>query len=102
MHVRACVCVHTCPRGQTMTGLHTGRKRIGNAYAFSDVFHSAGCIKLGSGKWLSIYFRQDVRKIDFFPIFSHKTSFTFQLLQLSDAVRPEELSCMDKEKEMYP
>ena len=29
-------------------------------------------------------------------IFSHKTSFTFELLQLSDAMRPEDDSCMDK------
>ena len=35
-----------------------------------------------------------------FPHFSHKTSFTFQLIQLSDAMRPD-ASCMDKEKEMY-
>ena len=32
--------------------------------------------------------------------FSHKTSF--KLLQLSDALRPEDDSCMDKVKEMYP
>ena len=54
------------------------------------------------GKWRSIHFRQDVRKIDFFPIFSHKTSYTFQLLQFSDAMRPEDDSCRDKMKEMSP
>ena len=78
---------------------------IDYAYAISDAFHSAGCIKMGTGKRRSIYFRQDVRKIYFFRIFlikDHKTSFTFQLLQLSDAMRPEDDSCMDKVKEMYP
>ena len=35
------------------------------------------------------------------PDFSHKTIFTFQLLQLSDAMRPEDDVCMDKVKEMY-
>ena len=38
----------------------------------------------------------------FFPISSHKTSYTFQLLQISDAMRPEDDSCTDKVKEMYP
>ena len=37
-----------------------------------------------------------------FPISSHKTSFTFQLLQISNATRPDDDSCMDKVKEMYP
>ena len=37
-----------------------------------------------------------------FPISSHKTSYTFQLLQISDAMRPEDDSCTDKMKEMYP
>ena len=37
-----------------------------------------------------------------FPITSHKTSYTFQLLQISDAMRPEDDSCTDKVKEMYP
>ena len=50
----------------------------------------------------SIYFRQDVRKIDFFPISSHKTSYTFQLLLISNAMRPEDDSCTDKVKGMYP
>ena len=75
---------------------------IDYTYGFSDVLHSAGCIKMATGKWRSIYLRQDVRKIDFFMNSSHKTSFTFQLLQLSDAMRPEDDSCMDKVKEMYP
>ena len=35
-----------------------------------------------------------------FPDFSHITSFTIQILYLSDAMRPEDDSCMDKEKEM--
>ena len=38
----------------------------------------------------------------FFSISSHKTSYTFQLLQISDVMRPEDDSCMDKVKEMYP
>ena len=38
----------------------------------------------------------------FFPISSHKTSYTFQLLQIFEAMRPEDDSCMDKVKEMYP
>ena len=38
----------------------------------------------------------------FFPIPSHKTSYTFQLLQIYDAMRPEDDSCTDKVKEMYP
>ena len=71
-------------------------------YGFNNVFHSVGCIKMTTGKWRSIYFRQDMRKIDFFTISSHKTSYTFQLLQISDAMRPEDDLCMDKVKEMYP
>ena len=35
------------------------------------------------------------------PNFSHKTIFTFQLLQLTDTMRPEDDLCMDKVKEMY-
>ena len=50
---------------------------IDYAYALSDVFHSAGCIKMGSGSWRSMYFRHDDRKIDFYPFFFHKASFTF-------------------------
>ena len=57
---------------------------------------------MATGKWRSIYFRQDMRKIDFFPISSHKTSYTFQLLLISDAMRPGDDSCTDKVKEMYP
>ena len=38
----------------------------------------------------------------FFPISSHKTSYTFQQLQISDAMRPEDDSCTDKVKAMYP
>ena len=38
----------------------------------------------------------------FFPISSHKTCYTFQLLQISDAMRPEDDSFTDKVKEMYP
>ena len=37
----------------------------------------------------------------FFPISSHKTSNTCQLLQFSDAMRPEDDSCTDKVIEMY-
>ena len=37
-----------------------------------------------------------------FPISSHKTSYTFQLLQISDAMRPDDDSCKDKVKEMHP
>ena len=85
-----------------MTGLHAGRKRIDYTYGLSDVFHSVGCIKMATGKWRCIYFRQDVRKIDFFPISSLKSSNTFQLLQISDAMRPEDDSFTDKVKEMYP
>ena len=57
---------------------------------------------MATGKWRSIYFRQDVRKIDFFTFSSLKTSYTFQLLQMFDAMRPEDDSCTDKVKEMYP
>ena len=49
----------------------------------------------------SIYFRQDVRKIDFFSISSHKTNYTFQLLLISDAMKPEDYLCTDKVKGMY-
>ena len=38
--------------------------------------------------------------VKFFPISSHKTSNTFQQLQISDAMRPEDDSCTDKVKEM--
>ena len=69
-----------------MTGCHAGRKRIDYAYAFSYVFHSAGCIKMGSGKWRSTYFRQDVRKIDFYaPNFEKVGSI---LLSACPCVRP--------------
>ena len=37
----------------------------------------------------------------FAKILSPKTSYTFQLLQISDAMRPEDDSCTDKVKEMY-
>ena len=37
-----------------------------------------------------------------FSISSLKTSYTFQLLQISDALRPEDDSSTDKVKEMYP
>ena len=37
----------------------------------------------------------------FFHVFSHKTRFTIQLIQLSDAMRPEDGSCMDKVNELY-
>ena len=57
---------------------------------------------MATGKWRSIYFRQDMRKIDFLPISSLKTSYTFELLQISDAMRPEDDSCANKVKEMYP
>ena len=75
-------------------------KKIDYKYGFSDIFHSGDCIKMATGKWRSIYFRQDVRKHP--PISSHKTSYTFQLLQISDAMRPEDDSCTDKVKEMCP
>ena len=52
-----------------MRDQHAGRKGIDYTYVFSDVFHSAGCIKMGTGKPRIICFRQDVRKIDFFRIF---------------------------------
>ena len=38
----------------------------------------------------------------FSPISSRKTSYTFKLLQISDATRPEDDSCTEKVKEMYP
>ena len=37
----------------------------------------------------------------FFPISPHKTSNTFQLLLISDAMRPEDGSCLDKVKYIY-
>ena len=37
----------------------------------------------------------------FFSISPHKTSNTFQLLLISDAMRPEDGSCLDKVKEIY-
>ena len=37
----------------------------------------------------------------YFPNFSHKARFTFQMLQLSDGMRPEDDSCIDKVKKMY-
>ena len=56
---------------------------------------------MGTGKLCLIYFRQDVRKVDFFTNFSNNKSFTFQLLQIFDGTRPEDESCMDIVKEMY-
>ena len=50
-------------------GWHAGRKWIDYAYALSGALHSAGCIKMGAGKWRSIHFRQDRRKIVFFRFF---------------------------------
>ena len=38
----------------------------------------------------------------FFSEIPYKTSFTFQLFQLADAMGLEDESCMDKVKEMYP
>ena len=38
----------------------------------------------------------------FSPIFPHKISYNFQLLRISDAMKPEDDSCTDKVKEMYP
>ena len=38
----------------------------------------------------------------FFPFFSHKTSYTFQQLQISDAMRPEDDSYTDKVKKCTP
>ena len=34
-------------------------KRVDYEYGFSDIFHSGDCIKMATGKWHSIYFRQD-------------------------------------------
>ena len=82
-----------------MTCLHAGRKTIDYTYGLSDVFHSVGWIKMATGKWRNIYFRQDVRKIDFLLFLL--LSYTFQLLQISYAMRPEDDSCTDKVKEMY-
>ena len=56
---------------------------------------------MGTDKQRSIYLREDLRKFDFFS-FSRNTSFTLQLLQLSDAMRPDDDSCKDKMKEMDP
>ena len=39
--------------------------------------------------------------VSFFPYFSHKTSFIFQLLQLPGAMTPEDDLCIDKVREMY-
>ena len=82
-------------------GWHAGRKWIDYAYALSDALHSAGCIKMGAGKWRSIHFRQDRRKIVFFRFFSQNTNFTFRLLQRFDAMGPVVDSCMGKMKDMY-
>ena len=77
-------------------------KRIDCKYGFSDIFQSGDCIKMATSKWRSIDFRQDVRKIVIFSISSKKkTSYIFQLLQISDAMRPEDDPCTDKVKEMY-
>ena len=38
----------------------------------------------------------------FFSKFPYKTSFTFQLFKLADAIGLEDGSCKDKVKEMYP
>ena len=38
----------------------------------------------------------------FFSKISYKTSVTFQLFQLADAIGLEDESCMDKVKKMYP
>ena len=38
----------------------------------------------------------------FFSKISYKTSVTFQLFRLADAIGLEDESYMDKEKEMYP
>ena len=65
---------------------------IGYAYDISDIFQSASCIYIGTGKRRSIYYRQDLLK----------TSCTIQMLQLSNAIRPEDDSCMDKVKESTP
>ena len=59
-------------------------------------------LKWGPANCVVYTFHQDVRKMDFFPTISHKTSFTFQLLLFSDAMGPEDESCMDKVKEMFP
>ena len=55
---------------------------------------------MGTSKWRNIYFHQDVRKVAL-SIFSHKTSFTIQMVQLSEAMRPEDDSCMGKVKECF-
>ena len=56
---------------------------------------------MGTSKWRSIYFRQDVHKV-YYSECSSKESSTFQLLQLSDAMRPEDDSCIDKVKKCTP
>ena len=69
--------------------------------ALSDIFHSFGFIEIATGKLRSIQFHQLLRKIIFFSKISYKTSVTFQLFQLVDAMGLEDESCMDKVKEMY-
>ena len=69
---------------------------------FRGLFHSAICIKMWTAKLRSTYFRKDVRKIDVFPNISHKTSFIFPQLELSDTMRPADGSYIDKLKEMFP
>ena len=63
--------VRKCLPGQTVTDTHAGRKIIDklNTFALIDVLHSACCITKGTGKWRSIYFRQDLHKLVFFRIF---------------------------------
>ena len=86
---------------QTMTGWHARGKRISlYAHDISNLLHSASWFKMGTGKRRSIHFRLDLHKV--FPPVFFSGSLTIQLLQLSVAMRPENDSCMDKLKEMYP
>ena len=66
----ACVCVRLLAYLRAcVADMLGGRGLIDYKYGLSDVFHSAGCIKMATGKWRNIYFRQDVRKIDFSDFF---------------------------------
>ena len=76
--------------------------KIDHVDAFSDIFHSFGFIEMATSKLRSIKFHQLLRKIIFYSKNSYKTSVTFQLFQLADAMGLEDESCMDKVKEMYP
>ena len=64
-------------------------------------------ILLASLKWqpancAAYSFINSCVKSIFFSKISYKTSVTFQLFQLVDAMGLEDESCIDKVKEMYP